>query len=493
MYDTRETEYAELSYPDDKLAIIRNGLPPGTGPKRIVIAGAGMAGLIAGSLLKEAGHHVTLLEGNQRIGGRIFTLRQPFTAGNYLDMGAMRIPDTHKLVFEYIKKFNLPTNVFRNTTPEDMLVVNGIQAYVSQYEENPDLLDYPLPPEEQGKTASELFLAAVQPFIDLYNNSSEEQKALLRKNFDRYSFDNFLRFNPIGPSLSPNAIRMIKVILGIEGFPEFSFVDILLDIVSTIFNEELKFYEITGGNDQLPLSFLPLLKENILCGQKVTRLEQAKDSVTMYTRETGTGKNYAFEADAAIVTLPYSVFQYVDVVPFDSFSFKKWKAIRELNYVPSVKIGIEFRDKFWEKAAIGNITSDEPIRFIYPPSHGIGEKGPGVLLASYSWGQNALLWNSLPVEEQIREVLNSLAKMYGNQVYASFLQGASFNWSQNPFSAGCFTLYTPNQETDLAEAVHQPEGRVHFAGEHTSEFHGWIEGAVESGIRAAYEVQMRSK
>ncbi|MFW0781200.1 FAD-dependent oxidoreductase [Rossellomorea marisflavi] len=65
------------------------------------------------------------------------------------------------------------------------------------------------------------------------------------------------------------------------------------------------------------------------------------------------------------------------------------------------------------------------------------------------------------------------------------------NWSVNPFSAGCFTLFTPGQETDFADYIQHPEGRLHFAGEHTSSFHGWMEGAIESGIRAAYELNER--
>ena len=96
------------------LDIIRNGLVQRMDSKKIIIIGAGMAGLVAGSLLKKAGHSVTILEGNNRIGGRIYTLRQPFSEGQYLDVGAMRFPETHDLVFEYIRKFKLPTNEFIN-------------------------------------------------------------------------------------------------------------------------------------------------------------------------------------------------------------------------------------------------------------------------------------------------------------------------------------------------------------------------------------------
>nr|WP_254434267.1 FAD-dependent oxidoreductase [Halobacillus sp. Marseille-Q1614] len=66
--------------------------------------------------------------------------------------------------------------------------------------------------------------------------------------------------------------------------------------------------------------------------------------------------------------------------------------------------------------------------------------------------------------------------------------GVSFSWFENPFSAGCFTLFAPNQESDLREYIYKHQGLVHFAGERTSSFHGWVEGAIESGIRAAFKI-----
>ncbi|TGB05417.1 flavin monoamine oxidase family protein [Halobacillus salinus] len=471
-------------------SIIRNGLSPTTTPHKVIVIGAGMAGLVSASLLKKAGHDVIILEGNDRIGGRVYTMREPFSEGLYLDAGAMRFPDTHSLVFEYIRKFDLPTNVFVNEN--DFYLINGILATDTLYEADPNIFNYPLPPQERGKSAVELLSSAVKPFLDLYENSSPEEQDQLRKKFDSYSFDDYLRFNPLGNSLSPEAIRMVKVILGIEGFPELSFVDILLDIVRTIFNEDLKFYEITGGNDRLPYAFLPELEQNIYYYQKVHQIIQDDDGVTVTVRDRNTNEYRSFQGDYTIATVPYSVFQFIDIYPYDSISFQKWKAIRELNYVSSVKIGLEFKTKFWELGNAGNIITDFPLRYTYSPSHKIGEPGPGVMLGSYSWAQNADLWNSLPSDERIREALQGLSRIYGDQVYREFSKGASYSWSQNQFSAGCFTLFAPNQASDFADDIYLPEGRIHFAGEHTSPFHGWVEGALESAIRAAYEINNRN-
>ncbi len=487
-------EFTTPQYPNEMLDIIKNGLKKSPSPTKVIVVGAGVAGLVSASLLKKAGHQVTILEGNNRVGGRVYTLRKPFTDDNYLDVGAMRIPTTHKLTYEYIRRFQLEMNRFVNSSPRDIIYANGVRTTREKYEADPDILQFPVEPHEKGKTATELFLSAVNPFLLLYKEGDAQQKKFIRKKFDQYSMENFLRFNPIGPSLSPNAVRMVKVLLGIEGFSELSFIDILTDIVNTVFNTDMEFNEITGGNDQLPRSFLPELEENLLLNQKVHRLIQRPQSVEIQTRNQQTGIIEKFNSDYVLMTVPFSVFQFIEVYPYRSFSFDKWKAIRELHYVASIKIGIEFKDRFWEKEGLNgaNTISDFPNRYTYTPSRTGNETGSGVLLASYSWEDNAMLWNSLNDDQKITQSLEDLAKIHGPKVFEEYLTSASFSWSQNQFSGGCFTLFKPNQITEFESIVKKPEGRVHFAGEHTSDFHGWIEGAVESGVRAAFEINSRT-
>jgi monoamine oxidase len=137
--------------------IVRNGLGRTNHPKKIVVVGAGMAGLVAASLLKEAGHQVVILEASDRVGGRIYTIRSPFSPGLHFEAGAMRIPYTHNLVLEYIRKLRLPIRPFINSTPEDRIFVNGVNVRRWEYERNPDQLHYPVAPQERGKTAEALF------------------------------------------------------------------------------------------------------------------------------------------------------------------------------------------------------------------------------------------------------------------------------------------------------------------------------------------------
>jgi monoamine oxidase len=474
---------------DQMLSIIRNGLGLSSIQKKIIIVGAGISGLVAASLLKEAGHDVTIIEATNRVGGRIFTMRAPFMDDQYLDVGAMRIPHNHYLVLEYIKKFRLQVNAFKNTTPQDLIFANGIKTNQTEYQRNPDLLKYPVAPREKGKTAGELLTMAIQPVADFINQNPARNWKIVVREFDKYSMDFFLRYNPVGISLSNGAIESIKVLLGLEGFPELSFPAILRELLP-LFSPDIKFYEIVGGNDLLPNAFLPQLKENLYFGYQMTKIEQDNNQVTIHSRHTQSQVPFTITADLAIVTIPFSLLPFVEIVPRNSFSHNKWKAIRELHYVYSTKIGLQFKTRFWEREGVqgGKMMTDLPIRFAYYPSHLIGSTGSGIILASYTWEDDTLSWDNLPEGDRIRNALDNLATVHGNLVYDNFLTGASHVWSQYQFSGGAFSMFKPGQETELFPFIPTPEGRVHFAGEHTSTKPAWIEGATQSGIRVAHEV-----
>ena len=110
-----------------------------------------------------------------------------------------------------------------------------------------------------------------------------------------------------------------------------------------------------------------------------------------------------------------------------------------------------------------------------------------MLLASYTWGQDALQWGAMDPETRLEEALDDVARIHP-EIRDEFEVGTSYAWYADRWARGAFALFAPDQQSDLQSAIVTPEGRIHFAGEHCSLYHAWIQGALESGIRAAKEV-----
>ncbi len=245
--------------------------------------------------------------------------------------------------------------------------------------------------------------------------------------------------------------------------------------------------EIVGGMDLLPKAFYHHLRENLRFGAKVTALEQDENSVTAHY-QTAAGR-FSVTADYAICTLPFSVLRDVEVLG-TPFSRPKQRAIRELNYNASTKILFQVRRRFWEQedGIVGGTTvTDLPIRRICYPSYSDPSDQRGTLLASYTWGQDALRWGAMDEEGMIEQALEDVAQIHPS-VKTEFEVGQTYAWYNDPYARGAFALFEPEQQTRLQEHIVAPEGRIHFCGEHTSLYHAWIQGALESGIRAAREV-----
>lgn len=465
------------------LHIINVGLVKTKNPKQIIIVGAGISGLVAASLLKEAGHKVTILEANNRIGGRIYTIREPFSRGLYFNAGPMRIPDTHKLTLAYIRKFKLPLNLFINKTASDIIYTNNIKKRLSIFEKKPSILGYPILEREKGKTAEELMLEVLEPILNYIKKDPNKNWSIVEKKYKAYSLGTFLT-----EYYSDGAIDMIGVLLDMEAYMGMSLIEVLREMV--FFTSTTKYYEITGGMDALPKAFLSQLNENIFMRYKVEKIIQENSKVMIQVNHEQTIERFMVTGDVAIVTIPFSALRFVEIQPYNLFSYYKRRAIRELNYIAATKIAIEFKSRFWEKAGQygGKSITDLPIRFTYYPSYGIHTPGAATVLASYTWADEALTWDSLPDRERIRYALKNLAEIYGEIVYSEFVTGTSFSWSKNPYSCGAFTAFEPGQELELFPYITSPSGKVHFAGEHTTLTHGWMQGAIESGIRVAHEV-----
>jgi monoamine oxidase len=465
------------------LSIVESGLQPrAIKPKKIIVVGAGMAGLVAGYELKRAGHDVKILEARQRVGGRILTLREPFTNGLYAEAGAMRLPSTHKLVQAYVQKLGLQTTGFTKANPNSFFYINGHKHLRSEVEHDPASLglDFAGPNGDQ---------TVVQLWGDLIHHTAERLEAdagywdELRNRYGDYSFYNFLR----SQQWSTDAISALALIDGLESVLDTSFLHILQLELQWLGADMT---QIVGGMDRLPMAFLPELENRIQFGAEMVALDYAADSVTIHYRSHA-GLDLV-TGDFAIVTMPYSVLRFVDVLK--PFSPGKQMVLRQLHYVDAMKVFLQCRRRFWEEddgLFGGSTITDLPIRQIQYPDHN-RETNQGVLMGSYTYGEEANRWTSRSPEDRVTQTLKYVAMIHP-QVTREYEKGVFKVWSEDKFSGGAFAVFEPGEEARLSAHMVTPEGPIHFAGEHTSfKKRTWIEGAVESGLRAAQEVHERS-
>jgi monoamine oxidase len=137
----------------------------------------------------------------------------------------------------------------------------------------------------------------------------------------------------------------------------------------------------------------------------------------------------------------------------------------------------------------GGSAADNPNRFMYYPSHRVEGSTGGVVLASYCWSDDAARWDSMRGSERYVYALRNLQALHGRRIEVFFTgRGATKSWARDPYAFGEAAIYTAHQMTSFHLDVSRPEGPVHFAGEHTSLKHAWIEGALESAVRAALAV-----
>ncbi len=469
------------------LSIIQKGLTSAVKPKSIIVVGAGMAGLVAATLLKHAGHKVTVLEADSRIGGRVLTVRAPFSDGLLFEAGASRIPSNHYLSWELLKKYRLHTYPLINTTPNDLFYLNAIKTNRKSYEQNPDIVGFAVSKSEKSKTAAQLLKEVVTPIAPYFTHYLPMSQLIEQLN--HYTLDTFLQDPPFGKPLSPGAIEKIKVILGIQGFSEYSAFHIL-QVLWPWYEEQITFHAVKGGNDQLPTTLASEIKDDIYINERVNEIHATETNVTIHSFNTIQSTISLFHADRVILAVPFSTLKLIDIRPKRIFTNEKWRAIRGLRYVPLSRIAIEFKKRFWEEQGFfgGQTITDLPLRFSFLPSQGIGSRGPAVMTASYTLGADTLPWEVLSPNDRLTTILQQLATLYGEAVYNEFVTSVAVNWRQHPFIKGGFGIIKAGDVRQFGQHMSTAEHNFHFAGEHTSTHPGWIEGAVESGIRAAFEV-----
>ena len=420
--------------------------------QRILVLGGGLAGLASAYELQQAGHSVTVLEAQSRPGGRVCTLRDNLAV--YVEAGAEQIPAAHEITISYTKLFGL--NLLRTGVPNtrSLYHLKGRNLLPAEVFQN----------EYAGLRAKHIDAAVKE--AQAAGGTASVVKAMSR--WDRLTPGAWLR----SEGATPEATRLLTLGFG-EDFG--SAASYLLHIVNS--TGGMGAFRIEGGNDHLPRA-LAAKVDDIRYNAPAMAVRQDDRSVHVTLRDGQT-----LMADRAICALPCpTIGRMLDDA---RISAPKRAAIREQNYSNTVKVFFQTRTRFWLRERFsGHVTTDQPIERLTPdPGTAPGERGA---LTAYPIGAYSQTLEKMSEEARVSAALAQAREIFP-ELATQFEGGLSKAWGLDPWQRGAFALHTPGQMAFL-DTLAKPEGRIHFAGEHTSAWTGWMQGALESARRVVREI-----
>ena len=448
----------------------------GGGGKKVVVLGAGLAGLTAAYELQALGYEVTLIEARDRIGGRVWTKRDGFEDGQYAEIGAVRVPDVHDRTIAYCDMLGLALD---EIPPGDPLYYIDGQRFMHVEGQPWPIMG--LNADEADKDLGALWGTYIAGAFGEFGNPRDDTfpAAGAVEKYDAVVYTDFLR--------QRGASDAFLKLYGSDNGSEISTIGTLAWMAAESADRDWdKTFHIRGGNDQLPLKLAEKIGlDRIMLSSKVTKIAHRDDGVTV-TYEQG-GAEQTIDGDWLVCALPFSTLRDVTIEP--AFSDDKMKAIRELFMMNAGRGYIQTNTRFWEAEGIGGLKiakTDTKVERLWNLSDVMPAGSTKGMIVSYTQNHNADAYCDIPEADREAYTLDEVEKFFP-EIKAEKRVFFHFCWSEDPWARGAWTDILPGQWWIFA-ATRKPEGRVVFAGEHTSVWAGWMQGAIESGQRAADEI-----
>lgn len=451
---------------------------------RIVIVGAGLAGLTCAHRLKQAGISATIYEATDRVGGRCWTRRGDFKEAQIAERGGELIDTGHGEIQGLAKELGL---VLDNLIKEEAIDTEPLYFFdgcpYTFKDATKDFLEiYP-------KLQSDLIEAGE---TTLYNRFTERGFEL-----DHMSIIDYINETVPG-GINSKFGQLLAVAYTVENGAEAheqSSLNLLYMLGSVqkdlfqIYGDSDERYHIKGGNDQLPALLAEKLNGQINFNYELIKIEQKdQNEIRLVFRKEE--KEWEVWADKVVLTLPFKILK---TIGYESAGFRPLKkmAIEELGMGMNTKLHAQFSNRFWRKLGNnGETFADTGYQQTFEASR--AQQGHSGILVGYSGGETAAKQFALE-DEQVKEITKDFLDKL-----EPVLPGSKRNWNglskvdhwpSNKWTKGAYSYFKVGQYTKFAGIEGEREGNTFFAGEHTSiDYKGYLNGAVETGERAAQEI-----
>ncbi|WP_264446429.1 flavin monoamine oxidase family protein [Novosphingobium sp. JCM 18896] len=465
--------------------------------KSVLILGAGVAGMTAALELGRAGYQVQILEYQDRVGGRSWTLaggdsytelggatqQVGFSAGNYINPGPWRIPWHHHGLIHYCHELGVGLEPFMQVN------YNAYVHSTSAFGGKPQRFRH-IQADYYGHVG-ELLSKAVNKGALADTISKEDGEILLESLRSWGALDKNFRYvkgressNRRGWDKEPGGGLTAEPIPSQPMTAETVLRSGLWRSIAgnLTWDHEFSIFQPVGGMGEVAKGFERAVGKVVRLNSKVTAIQQSEAGVTVNYLDTKSGAKMTASADYCICTIPLPILAQIDMNVGPELA----AAIRSIPYSTSCKVGLEFKRRFWEQddQIYGGISyTDLPNSQISYPSSNYGAKGPGVLLAAYTGGVPGYELTALSPQERIAKVLE-----WGSQIHpqfkSEFVGGVSVGWHRVPWVLGCFGQWSEEARAEHYKNLCAMDGRIMLAGEHASYYGGWQEGGITSAIDA---------
>jgi monoamine oxidase len=441
----------------------------------VVVVGAGVAGLTAAWRLRQAGVGVRIYEAQERIGGRMFSLRNHFADGQVCELGGELIDSGHVRIQALAGELNLPLD---DLSADPTAAAGDIWFYGGRrYGEEEILRAFAPLAEAIARDAQTL------PDTDItYATPGGAEK------LDRESMTQWLDRNGASGWLRKLIEVAYTTEMGLE-CDEQSALNFLTFIDPgserfQIFGESDERYHVRGGNDLIVQGLGAKVADAIETGHVLEALRQNADGSFTLSFKRGSGAAQV-RARRVVLAMPFTTLRRVEL-DVDLPAAKR-RAINELRYGTNAKLMIGFNERVWStRHHVGGATySDLPVQTTWETSR--MQPGAAGILTNFTGGRHGIEIGEGTPKQQADVASSQLDAIFpGLSSARAGAREARFHWPTHPWTLGSYACFTPGQWTRVRGAIGESVGNLHFAGEHCAlDNQGFMEGGVETGEWAA--------